>query len=322
MKVKLDVKDKKILEELLINSRIPFSILSKKVGLSREVTAYRLKKLQKDIITGFFTQINLEALGFYRYGVLMQLKGINSLEEKKFLEYLKNQEYVTYLSPLIGKWNLAFDIIAKTEEHLKEIINRLTQKVKIHLESYVITRSGIDMESYPTKYFGKTHQHPTKKYIKTKYVIDDTDKNILKILATDSRVEYRELSSKLKFAANTIKYRIKNLEKHNIIRGYSISIDYRRLGYEFYNIQLKLHNVLDDKFLSYIKNHPIVMFYYKHLGQENWDMDIGVIVKSSLEFRNFMIELKDNFPEIIKINDMYLIVEETKADIAPEGVFK
>jgi hypothetical protein len=35
-----------------------------------------------------------------------------------------------------------------------------------------------------------------------------------------------------------------------------------------------------------------------------------------------MIELKDSFGELIKINDMYLIVEETKADIAPEGVFK
>ena len=63
------------------------------------------------------------------------------------------------------------------------------------------------------------------------------------------------------------------------------------------------------------------MFYYTHLGQENWDMDIGVIVKSSEELRNFIIEIKNSFGELIKIHDMYLILEETKADITPVGVF-
>jgi DNA-binding Lrp family transcriptional regulator len=318
----MDVKDKKMLEELLINSRMPVSMLSKKVGVSREVAAYRLKRLQKDLITGFYTIINLETLGFSRCGVLMRLKGINSEEEKRFMEYLKNHEYVTYLGPIIGRWNVAFDIVIKDEEHLKEIIDEITKRIKNNLESYIIVRSVIDMASYPTKYVGKISQRTLKKQSGTKYKIDNIDKNILRLLATNSRVEYQELSKKLKLAANTIKYRIKNLEKKNVIQGYSISLDYRKLGYEFYSLQIKLNNTKDEKFLAYIKNHPIVIFYYTHLGQENWDMDVGVIVKSSQEFREFMIELKDSFGELIKINDMYLIVEETKADIAPEGVFK
>jgi Lrp/AsnC family leucine-responsive transcriptional regulator len=252
----------------------------------------------------------------------MRLKSINSEEERKFMEYLKNHDYITYLGPIIGRWNMAFDIVMRDEEHLKEIIDEITQKIRINLESYVVVRSGLDMATYPTKYVGKINIKNQKKDIKTKYVVDETDKKILRILSTNSRTEYQELSKKMKLAANTIKYRIKNLEKNNIIQGYTISLDYKKLGYEFYNIQIKLNSIHDEKFLAYIKNHLIAMFYYTHLGQENWDMDIGVIVKSSGEFREFMIELKDNFSELIKINDMYLIVEETKADIAPEGVFK
>ena len=322
VKVNMDIKDKKILEELLINSRIPISILSKKVGASREVTTYRLKRLQKDLIHGFNTVINLEALGYYRCGVLMQLKGITSTEEKKFMEYLKDHDYVTYLGPIIGRWNMAFDIVIRNEEHLKEIIDEIIKRIKTNLESYIIVRSGLDMATYPTKYVGKTINKTSKKHEGKEYKLDDVDKNILKLMATNSRIEYQELSTKLKLAANTIKYRIKNMEKNNIIKGYSISLDYKKLGYEFYNLQIKVHSINDDKFLAYIKNHPMVLFYYTHLGQENWNMDVGVIVKSSLEFRNFMIELKDGFGELIKIYDMYLITEETKGDITPQGVFK
>jgi len=318
----MDVKDKKILEELFINSRIPISILSKKVGVSREVAMYRIKKLQKSVIKEFYTIINYGSLGFRRHGVFMQLKGITSKKEKEFIEYLIKHDHVTYMSPIIGKWNLAFDVIVKDETQLREIILQLTAKIAPHIESYIVTGTGLDMENYPIKYVGKISQNMrVKKNKPIKYELDDIDKKILKLMAQNSRIEYQELSKKLKLAANTIKYRIKNMEKSGIILGYTIGIDHRTLDYELYNLQLKLNNTESSKFLAYIKNHQKTIYYYKHLGQENWDIDIGVIVKSSKEFREFMIELKNSFGELIKIHDMYLILENVKDDYAPEGVF-
>ena len=44
----MDKKDKKLLAELMINSRTPINQLAKKVGISREVATYRLNKLIKD----------------------------------------------------------------------------------------------------------------------------------------------------------------------------------------------------------------------------------------------------------------------------------
>ena len=43
----LDLKDKKILLELELNSRQSFSSIAKKVGLSKEVVNYRVNKLIK-----------------------------------------------------------------------------------------------------------------------------------------------------------------------------------------------------------------------------------------------------------------------------------
>ena len=42
---KLDLKDRKILYHLDIDSRQSFSQLGKKVGLSKDLIAYRVKKL-------------------------------------------------------------------------------------------------------------------------------------------------------------------------------------------------------------------------------------------------------------------------------------
>ena len=60
--------------------------------------------------------------------------------------------------------------------------------------------------------------------------------------------------------------------------------------------------------------------YYKYIGA--WDYDIGIIVKNSNELRVFINELRKNFSEGIKINDVYLILEEATGYKLPEGVFK
>jgi hypothetical protein len=60
--------------------------------------------------------------------------------------------------------------------------------------------------------------------------------------------------------------------------------------------------------------------YYKHLGQENWDLDIGILVKDAMELREFMIEVRNSF-ETLKIHDMYLVTHIIKDNIAPEGIF-
>jgi DNA-binding Lrp family transcriptional regulator len=65
MSKKLDLLDRKILYELDFNSRIPLSILARKLNISKQVAKYRIDSLVKrDIIKGFYTDINpnLEAL--------------------------------------------------------------------------------------------------------------------------------------------------------------------------------------------------------------------------------------------------------------------
>jgi len=51
-------------------------------------------------------------------------------------------------------------------------------------------------------------------------------------------------------------------------------------------------------------------------------LDVGVTVKNSEELREFILELREKFGDSIKIYDLYVIVEESKSNSAPEAIFK
>ena len=57
--IKLDLKDRKILYELDLDARQPLTQIGKKVGLSKDVVSYRMKKLQDEgIIKNYYTVID------------------------------------------------------------------------------------------------------------------------------------------------------------------------------------------------------------------------------------------------------------------------
>ena len=319
----MDKKDLKILAELEMDSRIPINLLAKKVGVSKEVANYRVKRLVSNkTILEFYPVINTTNLGFSRFGCFIQLKNINNDKENKFLKYLIDHEFTVYLGPIIGKWNFVFDILAKDRDHLIKIIKEISSEIQEYLESLIIMNISSEQENFPTKILGlKKRIEFNTEYKNIK--LDKTDLKILELMSNNSRIEYKDLSKKLNLSANAIKYRIKSLEKYGIIKGYSITIDVKKLGYELHNIQIKLTN--QDKINSlkeFLRNNLNVIYFYNYLGNENWDMDIGVVVKNSLDLRDFINKLRERFGDIIKIHDIYTIVELSKGNITPKGIFK
>ena len=318
----MDIKDRKILAELVSNSRIPINQLAKKCGISREVANYRIKRLKAErIITDFYTIINFRELGFTKYSCFFQLKNVNIDKEKEFINFLVKNDFTAYLGIALGKWNVVFDLYAKNKEHLEKIIKQIVKEKEELIDSYMIIESSSEQFSFPSKIIGVNKPIiETKKAQKSK--IDETDLKIMSMLSSNSQLEYKELANKLNLAANTIKYRIKSLEKAGIILGYSISIDAQKLGYEWHNIQIKFAKLdVEKQLIHFLKNAMNVVWIYKYIGNENWDLDIGVIAKNSSELRTFIIELKNNFSDSLKIYDFFTNLEVYKGDFAPAGIF-
>ena len=76
---KLDLKDRKILYELDLNCRQSNSQIGKKVGLKRDVVAYRIKKLQDEaIIKNFYTVIDTFRLGYNVFRIYINYQYVTS----------------------------------------------------------------------------------------------------------------------------------------------------------------------------------------------------------------------------------------------------
>lgn len=129
-KVKLDAKDKKILEQLQLNARQTIAKIAKKTKLPRDVVVYRIKKLENSkVIRAHHTLLNPTKLGFPLYiYVMFSCYNIKPEEENKFIDFLKNQNQIIYVCKSSGKYDFGIGVCAKTYQEYDEIIREIRQK--------------------------------------------------------------------------------------------------------------------------------------------------------------------------------------------------
>lgn len=60
--------------------------------------------------------------------------------------------------------------------------------------------------------------------------LDGTDVNILKVLQTNGRLSFRQISERVKVSVPTVSNKISNMENLGVIRGYQADLDTERLG--------------------------------------------------------------------------------------------
>ncbi len=129
-KVKLDSKDKKILEQLQKNCRQSIAQIAKKTKLPRDVVVYRIKKLEKNkVIREHHTLLNPHKLGYPLYVyVLFACYNIKPEEEKKFIGFLKAHNHIIYVAKNSGKFDYSIGVCAKNYKDFDEIIRQIRQK--------------------------------------------------------------------------------------------------------------------------------------------------------------------------------------------------
>jgi len=322
--IKLDAFDKKILEELIENSRTQVSVIAKRIRLRRENVNYRINRLVKlGLIKEFNTILNEKNLGLSHYVVFLELVKLEEETEKQIIEYLKNNPFMSWIGTSAGKWSLVFDIILyEKNSNLEKILGDFLQRFGNFIDNYEVLRLS-ESNYFAPKLIGKVsipHIQSESKYI---IQLDKIDHKILSLLNQDSRKTLVELSHQTKLTPNGVNNRIKALVKNKIIIGYTTSLDWKKLDYEWFAIQIKLLKYgeeIDTKIKRFFTNHKNIIFYYKYLGG-SWDYDIGILVQNSTQLREFINEYRKNFSDVSKISDVFLTLEETTGYKMPAGIF-
>jgi len=322
--IKLDAFDKRILEILVENSREQISAIAKKIRLGRENVHYRIHRLVKlGLIKEFNTILNEENLGLSHYVVFLELVKLEKETEKQIIDYLKNNPFMSWIGTSAGKWSLVFDIVIYEENlNLEKTLKDFLKKFGNFVDDYKILKLS-ESEYFASKLIGKENGFIPIRKVKSKIKLDEKDYKILSLLNQDSRKTLVDISTKTNLTPNGVNNRIKRLTEKDIISGYTISIDWKKLDYEWFAIQIKLNKhgeEIEKEIKKFFRSHKKVVFYYKYLGG-SWDFDIGVLIQNSNELREFINEYRKKFSDVSKISDVFLTLEETTGYKMPSGVF-
>jgi len=319
---KLDKRDLHILHELDKNPDINTNQLAKKVSISRQAAAYRLKKLlSQNTIYAFYTLINTTKLGFFVFRVHIRLKNITREQYVNFSKKLFAETPAYWVAFVSGSFDVIYDVFAKNPFEYKNLILKIIEENKEIIQSY---ESFIILEMRLFQYgsFIKD-QHNKKEYTLfdcfDNVKIDDTDKKILEILKSDCRIPYNTIGKKINLSRNAVKYRIKSLEKIGVICGYKIFIDFSQLNRFSYKIFIRYNNKKrheEKMLLNFICQSSGALAALKLFGK--WDLDIEIQKESIKLLQEFIMELRKF--EIVEDYEIVQIIEELGFNWYPKSL--
>jgi len=319
--MKLDEKDRKILVELDNNSRQKDSEIAKKVRISKQVANYRINNLiKKNLITGFYTIIDIGKLGLNSYYVFFQLEKINKKQEKELLNKINSLDYIGWLVSGTGRWDLILLIYADSISTFDKLLNQIIKLCGDHIHEYNFT-TLISAEHISYKFL--TDEKLSFSVKQTEKIIvkglNKTDKDILKTIAQKARMSIVDISKKIKQPLHVVNYHLKNLIKQRIIGGFKPKINVNLLGYQWHLLLIQLQKIDENRkkeFINFCKQHKKIYYVTNTIGKYNLMLDIHV--KSTEEFKDVLLELKDKFSDFIRLYESFIIFDEYKINYFPK----
>jgi DNA-binding Lrp family transcriptional regulator len=299
----LDIKDKRILLALDMDARKPDSSIAKIVGLSKQLTNYRIKRLEKqNIIESYYPVIDHTKLGLQLYRIALKFENVTKEKEQEILNYLKNN--ASWMVSVLGEYDIWMALYVKNEFNFMNFWNDFYDKYGYYVESRWI--------SLMTKFlnFERSFIYLKKKNRDRKFVVgenpkililDKIDSKILQELTKNARQTSLELSKKISQTERITRYRIKKLEEKKIILGYRPFVNTSLLNLKYYKLFIQLKDAKKQdikKITSYIIQNPNVVYNTEALG--GYDFEIEVHFQNSQELMDFISTLRESFPTNIK----------------------
>ncbi len=320
---KIDLKDRKILYELDLNSRQTLTQIGKKVGLPKTVVAYRIKRLQeKGVIKNFYTVIDIYKLGFIMMRFHYRYQYTTPELEKEIINYFVNKKNTTLVASTQGMFNLK---VVKIIKDINEFYN-IWQESQKKFGYYFQEKSSslfIDEMYYAPSYLLPNDLAREKRENITlvgrgkRVEVDELDFKILKIISLNARMPITEISKKLNYSTRTINYKLKNLKKSGIIKGFRTVIDVSKLGFSIFRVNIFLRDYNErNQIINQIRDNPNLVFMDTYTGDA--DLEIEFHLNNINQLYEIMQKIITKFPNAIRDYKHINIVKYHKYLYLPE----
>jgi DNA-binding Lrp family transcriptional regulator len=300
--IKLDVKDRKILYELDINSRQSFRAIGRKVGLSKDVVANRVKKLQENgIIKRFVVYYDILQLGLNFLRFYFKFQYATPEIKKEIINHFVENDNVIILYSAEGSYDLGvlmmveniIDIYPFWRKTLEKYGDYFLKQVFSAYTGELIYGHGFLLEGIK-----KPERAPLRRNW-GKIKIDKLDLEILKTLVFNARIPTVEIANKLNSNVMTINSRINRLIDSKVILGFSLELDIDKIGYQVWKVDFYLSEYTKvNQIISYIEKNPQLFSVDYTIGYAELEMEI--YVKNINQLNEIIEDIHSKFPKVIK----------------------
>lgn len=312
MAAELDQLDRKLLRELYLNSRMPLSLLAKKLRMSKQRANYRIQKMLREGSIKAFTAVIDRSRVDYDFDMFCYDTSPFSERQDKLL-----MQKILALNPTIllrcdGKWKL---MVAFLCTGVHELASKQRQ-LRFLLRGHIIDEYHF-LHILSLRYRLPGSEDEVRKPLftigkKSDVVkLDEKDRKILGALSENARASYLELSQKIKLPPETIRYRMKQLEKDKVILAYSLSVNPNLHGMHHYRVYVKLsvpNSQIHESILSFISTFPQVTRVQTLVSQ--YDFSYDAVVPSREDLRKVLEGMSHRYFKYIVEQEPIRIYEE------------
>ena len=310
--VELDLIDRKMLYELDRQSNLTFKELGKRLHISKETAAYRVKRLMgRGYIKNFLTTINISNLNRFYYKLFYKFHGTTPEIEQHIVSFIKNYNGIAYFASLEGRYDITFLLLSKDMRDLYGFLLIFRDKFGYYvLEQEILTMTNVHRFNFRFFYDKGELLHTRYPEELKEPDIDKLDYQIIKTLAQNSRMPLIELAKITDTDTNVIKYRIKKLKKMNILGTPVLDIKFDKFGMQQLqiNFSLKTQSIV-EKLVNYVAEFEQATFATTTLGK--YDVAAEFIVKNTKELRRLLNKIKEKFSDQIVNYDVFIMEEQS-----------
>lgn len=323
----LDVKDRKILEIFTDNASMPIGQLAKHVGVSREVAAYRLKRLkQLGIMPRIVARVDMTK--FYSTAYIMYLRFSKLDQEflKRAAQFFKSNPYVLWAASLGGEYDIGTSFVSRTPHDLAVFMRSMEQAFGKNLQQYDLFPYEKELKNtYRVLFTGKDIM--LSEAIMQKFTspadlaLDDKDKLILYALSQDAELTNEQLSRLVDLSEEAVRLRKKNYEKTGVIKGYRAIIDVSKMSLSMYYVFLKfdMNPFLEKKIETYVQSNRYVLYCAKIIGKFN--IQACIWATSPAHYQIILQEVRNTFSDsLLEFRSQIIFTEHKQTYFPPAAI--
>ena len=295
--------------------------MAKKIDLAKTSIAYRVKRMiDKGIITNFYTIINPLKLGYTPVRFYLRFQYTTTALQAEIIKHFADDNRSWWVASLEGKYHLAVNMLLKNNNEFLDFWKSTLNKYRYYIQDEIFS-IYFEFTALNYEYLNQEKNQQKRKKIIIHYddnriTITEKERAFLKKIAQNARIPSIELAKHLNISPSRIHYLYRELEKKEIILGYRVNINIKKIGYKDFKVDIYLKDYQRrDEIISYLKQNPNLVMLSRSAGIS--DIEAQFHLPDMETLHTVTQKLYEQFPGTIRSHTYHLVKTQHKWSYIP-----